>query len=48
MDNLRAWWQGLASREQQIVGFGAVFLVIGVFYWGIWTPIANADRKSVV
>ncbi|MGL5665473.1 MAG: type II secretion system protein M [Shewanella sp.] len=47
MDNLRTWWQGLASREQQIVGFGAVFLVIGVFYWGIWTPIANAEANAL-
>lgn len=47
MDNLRTWWQGLAVREQQIVAFGAVFLVIGIFYWGIWTPIANAEADSL-
>lgn len=47
MNNLRTWWQGLALREQQLVGFCAVFLVIGVFYWGIWTPIANAEADAL-
>ncbi|MGI2059152.1 type II secretion system protein M [Shewanella baltica] len=47
MDNLRTWWQGLASREQQLVGFGSVFLVIGIFYWGIWTPIATAEADAL-
>ena len=47
MNNLRIWWQGLASREQQLVGFGSVFLVIGIFYWGIWTPIANAEADAL-
>lgn len=43
MENLRTWWKGLATREQQLVGFGGAFFVIGVFYWGIWTPIAEAE-----
>lgn len=47
MDNLRTWWQGLAAREQQIAVFGGVFLVIGLFYWGIWTPIANAEADAL-
>ena len=47
MDNLRTWWQGLASREQQLVGFGSVFLVIGIFYWGVWTPIATAEADAL-
>jgi general secretion pathway protein M len=47
MDHLRIWWQGLAFREQQLVGFAAVFLVIGVFYWGIWAPIANAEVDAL-
>lgn len=47
MDNLRSWWNGLASREQQLVGFASVFLVIGIFYWGIWTPISNAEADAL-
>lgn len=46
MENLRSWWNGLASREQQLVGFASAFLLIGVFYWGIWTPIANAQADA--
>ena len=47
MDNLRTWWQGLASREQQLVGFGGVFLVVGVLYWGVWAPIAQAEADAL-
>lgn len=46
MDNLRQWWQGLAQREQQLVGSCAVFVVIGILYWGIWTPIADAQENA--
>ncbi|MGL5358202.1 MAG: type II secretion system protein M [Shewanella sp.] len=47
MDNLRTWWQALALREQQLVAFCAVVLVIGGCYWGIWTPIANAEEAAL-
>lgn len=47
MDNLQTWWQGLASREQQLVGFCGVFLVVGVLYWGIWSPIAEAEADAL-
>lgn len=46
MNNLRTWWQGLALREQQLVGFCAAILVIGIMYWGIWTPISNAQIEA--
>ncbi len=44
-DNLLAWWNGLAYREQQLLGVCSVILVIGVFYWGIWSPINNAEYE---
>ena len=46
MENMRIWWQGLAVREQQLVSFCSVILVIGVVYWGIWIPIANAQETA--
>ncbi|GGP99154.1 type II secretion system protein M [Shewanella ulleungensis] len=46
MNNLRTWWQGLALREQQLVGFCAAILIIGIMYWGIWTPISNAQIEA--
>ncbi|NKF52496.1 type II secretion system protein M [Shewanella sp. WXL01] len=46
MENLQNWWRGLAQREQQLVGTCAVFAIIGILYWGIWTPIANAQEEA--
>ncbi|KVX02530.1 type II secretion system protein M [Shewanella frigidimarina] len=46
MENMRSWWQGLAIREQQLVGFCAAVLAIGIIYWGIWTPISNAQETA--
>lgn len=46
MDNIKTWWNGLILREQQLVGVCAVVLVIGIFYWGIWTPITDAERDA--
>ncbi len=46
MDNLKAWWNGLELREQQLVGTCGVFLVVGILCWGIWTPIANAELDA--
>jgi general secretion pathway protein M len=46
MENMRIWWQSIAIREQQLVGFCAVVLVIGIVYWGIWAPISNAQEAA--
>ena len=45
-DNLLAWWNGLAYREQQLVGVCSVVLVVGIFYWGIWTPLSGAETSA--
>ncbi|QYK01231.1 type II secretion system protein M [Shewanella psychrotolerans] len=47
MDNIKTWWNGLILREQQLVGACAVVLVIGIFYWGIWTPISDAESDAL-
>ncbi|MGB0893093.1 MAG: type II secretion system protein M [Parashewanella sp.] len=41
------WWNGLAYREQQLVGVCSIFLVIGIFYWGIWSPITSAQTNAM-
>ncbi|WP_335923933.1 type II secretion system protein M [Shewanella indica] len=46
MENLRNWWESLAQREQQLVAAMAVIVAVGVLYWGIWTPISNAEQKA--
>ncbi len=46
MENLRNWWELLAQREQQLVAAMAVIVAVGILYWGIWTPISNAEQKA--
>ena len=46
MENLRTWWQSLAIREQQLVGFCGFFVLIGGLYWGIWSPISSAQEDA--
>ena len=46
MDNLKAWWNGLILREQQLVGTCGGFLLLAILYWGIWTPIVNAESDA--
>ena len=46
MDNLKVWWAGLILREKQMVSACGVVLVIGILYWGVWTPIANAETDA--
>ena len=46
MENFKAWWSGLVLREQQMVAACGVVLVVGILYWGVWTPIANAEAEA--
>ncbi|MEZ9594448.1 type II secretion system protein M [Shewanella sp. 10N.261.52.F9] len=46
MENFKAWWNGLVLREKQMVSACGVVLVIGILYWGVWTPIANAEDEA--
>lgn len=46
INNLKLWWSGLAQREQQIIFVAVIVMVIGIFYWGIWTPISEAQRNA--
>ena len=46
MENVKVWWNGLILREKQLVSVCGVFLIIGFLYWGIWTPISNAEIEA--
>jgi general secretion pathway protein M len=37
---IRAWWQGLAAREQRIVAAGAIVAVLMLGWALIWHPLA--------
>lgn len=46
MDTLKAHWRGLATREQQLLLAAVVAIVLGIFYWGIWSPISSAEINA--
>ncbi|WP_110458308.1 type II secretion system protein M [Shewanella algidipiscicola] len=46
MENLKTWWNGLILREQQLVATCGVVLMLGVLYWGVWTPISEAEQDA--
>lgn len=50
MDKLQGWWRSISSREQRLMAVGGSCLLIGLFYWIVWQPIANriAERERQV
>lgn len=42
---LTAWWQGLATRERRILGFGGLVLVLVIVYLLLWEPPQQGIRK---
>ena len=48
MENLQKWWASLAQREQRLVTIMAGIVLIAIFYWGLWTPLSNAETQAQV
>ncbi|MEI6858793.1 MAG: type II secretion system protein M [Shewanella sp.] len=46
MESVKVWWGGLILREKQLVSVCGVFLIICFIFWGIWTPISNAESDA--
>ena len=42
----KQWWGSITQREQRLVMIGAVCLVIGGFYWGIWQPLQERANQA--
>lgn len=42
---MRAWFESLAERERVMVSSAAVFVVIAVFWFGIWTPLESGQQS---
>ena len=42
MESIKDWWQNLQTREQQLVLFAGVVVIIFVFYSLAWSPLVNA------
>lgn len=50
MEELKQKFHQLSEREQWLVGVSAVVVIIGMFYWLLWSPLNKAiesDRLAV-
>jgi general secretion pathway protein M len=41
LERYRAWWAGLAPREQRILGAGAIALGLILFFLLVWEPLTQ-------
>jgi len=48
MEQFKRWWQSITPREQLLAMISAIVVVIGILYWGIWSPLNNQliDNKQ--
>lgn len=42
---MKAWYQGLESRERIILTLGAIFAAIALFYMLVWSPISASNVR---
>ncbi|GAA5216565.1 type II secretion system protein M [Corallincola platygyrae] len=42
MNAIKAYLDGLDSRERQLLIVAAIAVVFAIFYWGIWAPLDSA------
>lgn len=48
MDQFKAWWESITPREQLLAMISIVVMMIGILYWGIWSPLKDqlSDSKK--
>ena len=46
MENLLKKFYQLTDREQKLVLISGVVIVVGIFYWAIWSPLNGALEQS--
>lgn len=44
LERFRAWWSGLAQREQRVLSAGAIALAVILLYLVVWEPLGKARR----
>ncbi len=44
--NIKDWYQGLEAREQRLVAMALPVALAGLFYWGLWSPLAEAESQA--
>ena len=42
---MKDWFQSLEERERTLVATAAVMIVVGAFWFGIWTPLDEGQRS---
>ncbi|KMV29441.1 type II secretion system protein M [Photobacterium swingsii] len=43
---MKAWWKALSLREQRLMLGAGGALLIAVFYWGLWQPLATRAETA--
>ncbi|GLS83465.1 type II secretion system protein GspM [Paraferrimonas haliotis] len=43
---MKEWWNNLDLRERKLAIVAAIFVAIGVLYWGVWQPVANGREAA--
>ena len=46
MDNLKSIYLQLNEREQRLVIISAIFVLVAIFYWGIWSPLNTSIERG--
>ncbi|MEP1551413.1 MAG: type II secretion system protein M [Paraglaciecola sp.] len=46
MEKNKNIYQQLNEREKRLVLISAVFVVVAIFYWGIWSPLTTSIEKG--
>ena len=44
---MRSWFEALAEREKYLVLTAAVFIVLVLFWFGVWTPLDSGQKSAV-
>ena len=43
---MRSWFEALAEREKYLVLTAAVFIVLVLFWFGVWTPLDSGQKSA--
>ncbi|GLS90630.1 type II secretion system protein M [Psychromonas marina] len=46
MEQFKAWWESITSREQLLTMISAAVIAIAIIFWGIWTPLVDQVNDS--
>ncbi|MFT2092231.1 type II secretion system protein GspM [Paraglaciecola sp. 2405UD69-4] len=46
MEKIKSIYQQLNEREKRLVLISAVFVLVAIFYWGIWSPLNTSIAKG--